>query len=88
MANNNLLLLLVVLLYLHMCQIHCALGCRAYLLVLCEEGAFSGFLLPSCPSALHCLSVGWERCPCSRGGGGGGSWLGCQVLPATSAVYI
>jgi len=68
-----------------MCQIHCALGCRTYLLVLCEEGAFSGFLLPSCPLLSTVCQWGGTG---TRVLWGGGSWLDCQVLPAISAVYI
>ena len=48
-------------------------------------GAFSSFCsLPSPPFAFHCVSV--DRCLSYLGRGG--SWLGCQVLPATSAVSI
>ena len=70
-------------------QIPCALGCRAYLSVWWEEGAFCveclavfPFLAPS-PSTFHCLSV-WQV----PVWGIGGSWLGCQLLPVIGIVSI
>ena len=83
-------LLSVVLLYMCMHWIPCALGCRAHLSVWWEEGAFcmerlAVFPLPFDP--LYFLlfirvTGAWFL------GGCRGSWPGCQVLPAIDAVSI
>ena len=64
-------------------QIPCTLGCKAHLSVWHEKGAFyvehlTVFLLGIVYQCDGCLSS-WRR---------GGSRLGCQVLPAISAVSI
>ena len=49
-------------------------------------GAFSGFLFPPFPTLL--LSTVYQSDGCLSYQGHGSSWLGCQVLPAISAVSI
>ena len=49
-------------------------------------GAFSGFLVPSLPTLCFPLCISVTGACFSRGHGG--SWLGCQVLPAIGAVSI
>ena len=70
--------------------IPCALGRRAYLSVGREVGALcverSAVFVPSLPHPL--LSTGCQCDGCLSYLGRGGSWLGCQVLPAISAVSI
>ena len=67
-----------------------ALGCIAYLSVWREVGALCverlAVFLPSLPTLCFplCISV-TGACPFQ---GRGGSWLGCQVLPAIGAVSI
>ena len=67
-----------------------ALGCSAYLSVWREVGALcvEGLVVfvPSLPH--HLLSTVYQCDRCLSYQGHGGSWLGCQVLPATSAVSI
>ena len=70
--------------------IACALGCRAYLSVGREVGALwverLAVFVPSLPHPL--LSTVYQCDGCLSYLGRGGSWLGCQVLPAISAVSI
>ena len=67
-----------------------ALGCSAYLSVLQEVGALCverlAVFVPSLPTLCFplCISVTGACFPRGRGG----SWLGCQVLPAIGAVSI
>jgi len=67
-----------------------ALGCRAYLSVGREVGALCEERLPAfVPSLPHpLLSTVYQCDGCLSHLGCGGSWLGCQVLPAISAVSI
>ena len=52
-------------------------------------GAFSGFLFPPFPTLPHpSLSTVYQCDGCLSYLGRGGSWLGCQVWPAISAVSI
>ena len=75
---------------LHMHGIPRALGRRAYLSVGREVGALCVehlvVLVPSLPHPL--LSTVYQCDGCLSYLGRGGSWLGCQVLPAISAVSI
>ena len=68
-----------------------AQGCRAYSPVGREVGALcvervAFFFVPSLPHPL--LSTVYQCDGCLSSLGCGGSWLGCQVLPAISAVSI
>jgi len=67
-----------------------ALGCRACLSVRREVGALCverlAVLFPPFPTPL--LSTVHQCDGCLSYLGRGGSWLGCQVLPAISAVFI
>ena len=67
-----------------------ALGHRAYLSVGREVGALCvERLAVFVPSLSHpLLSTVYQRDGCLSYLGRGGSWLGCQVLPAISAVSI
>ena len=90
---SQLLLLSVVLVYLRMHQIiPCALGCRAYGSVWREEGALCVECLAvftSLPPSPHPLFSTVYQCDgCLSSWGREGSWLGCQVFPAISAVSI
>ena len=80
-------LLSVVLLYLHMCWIPCALRGTVYSWVWQEEGAFCVECLAVFPS-LPLLSTVYQCDRCLSSRGRGGSWLVCQFLPAFSAVCI
>ena len=66
------------------------LGCCAYLSVWQEVGALCverlAVFVPSLPPPL--LSTVYQCDGCLSYQGRGGSWLGCQVLPAISAVSI
>ena len=70
--------------------IHRALGCSTYLSVWREVGALCVELLavfvPSLPTLCFPLCISVTGACSSRGRGG--SWLGCQVLPAIGAVSI
>jgi len=65
-----------------------ALGSSAYLSVWQEKGALCveclAVFVPSHPHPL--LSTVYECGGCLSSRGCGGSWLGCQVLPASGAV--
>ena len=78
------------LLCLRMHGIPRALGCRAYLSVGREVGALSverlAAIVPSLPHPW--LSTVYQCDGCLSYLGCGGSWLGCQDLPAVSAVSI
>ena len=68
-----------------------ALGCRTYLSVGREVGALcverlAVLIVPFLPHPL--LSTVYQCDRCLSYLGRGGSWLGCQVLPAISAVSI
>ena len=67
-----------------------ALGCSAYLSVWQEVGQLCVerlvVFVPSLPHPL--LSTVYQCDGCLSYLGRGGSWLGCQVLPAISAVSI
>ena len=68
-----------------------ALGCRTYLSVGPEVGALcverlAVLIVPFLPHPL--LSTMYQCDGCLSYLGCGGSWLGCQVLPAISAVSI
>ena len=80
----------VVLVYLYMRGILLALGSSAYLSVWRKKGALCvehlAVFVPSHPHPL--LSTVYECGGCLSSQGCGGSWLGCQVLPATGAVSI
>ena len=80
----------VVLVYLCMHGIPLALGGNAYLSVWREEGALCveclAVFVPSLPYPL--LSSVYQCDGCLSSQGCWGSWLGCQVLPAISAVSI
>ena len=80
----------MVLVYLRMRGIPRALGCIAYLSVWWEVGALcveriAVFVL-SLPTLCFPLSISVTGACSFRGRGG--SWLGCQVLPAIGAVSI
>ena len=70
--------------------IRCAPGRRACLSVEREVGALSverlAVFVPSLPHPL--LSTVYQCNRCLSYQGHGGSWLGCQVLPAISVVSI
>ena len=70
--------------------IPCALGRKAYLSVGREVGALCverlAVFVPSLPYPLLSTVYQCDGCPSYLGHGG--SWLGCQVLPAVSAVSI
>ena len=67
-----------------------ALGCSAYLSVWREVGALCverlAVFVPSLPTLCFPLCISVTGACFSRGHGG--SWLGCQVLPAIGAVSI
>ena len=67
-----------------------ALGCSAYLSVWREVGALCverlAVTVPSLPTLCFPLCISVTGACFSRGCGG--SWLGCQVLPAIGAVSI
>ena len=67
-----------------------ALGCIAYLSVWREIGALCverlAVFVPSLPTLCFPLCISVTGAHSSRGRGG--SWLGCQVLPAIGAVSI
>ena len=67
-----------------------ALGCIAYLSVWREVGALCverlAVFVPSLPTLCFPLCISVTGAHSSRGRGG--SWLGCQVLPAIGAVSI
>ena len=71
-------------------EIPCALGCSAYLSVWREVGALCVerlvVFVPSLPTLCFPLCISVMGACFSRGHGG--SWLGCQVLPAIGAVSI
>ena len=78
---------------MHMHGIPRALGRRAYLSLGREVGALCverlAVFVPSLPSLPHPLLSTLYQCDgCLSYLGHGGSWLGCQVLPAISAVSI
>ena len=80
----------VVLVYSRMRGIPRALGCSAYLSVWWEVGALCvehlAVLVPSLPTLYFPLCISVTGACFSQGHGG--SWLGCQVLPAIGAVSI
>ena len=80
----------VVLVYLCMRGIPLALRDRVYLSVWREEGALGveslAVFVPSCPHPLVSTVYQCDGSLSSRGRGG--SWLGCQVLPAIGAVWL
>ena len=67
-----------------------ALGCIAYLSVWREVGALCverlAVFVPSLPTLCFPLCISVTGARSSRGRGG--SWLGCQVLPAIGAFSI
>ena len=67
-----------------------ALGCIAYLSVWRQVGALCverlAVFVPSLPTLCFPLCISVRGAHSSRGHGG--SWLGCQVLPAIGAVSI
>ena len=71
-------------------EIRCAPGRRAYLSLGREVGALCverlAVFVPSLPHPLLFTVYQCDRCLSYLGRGG--SWLGCQVLPAISAVSI
>ena len=80
----------VVLVYSRMRRIARALAYSAYLLVWREVGALCveclAVFVPSLPTLCFPLCISVMGACFSRGHGG--SWLGCQVLPAIGAVSI
>ena len=62
------------------------LSCRAYVLVWQEEEALCVERLG--PSSPHVPSTDYQCDRCLSSQGCGVSWLGCQVLPAVSVVFI
>ena len=80
----------MVLVYLWMHGIPHALGCSAYLSVWQEVGTLCverlAIFVPSLPHPLLSTVYQCDGAPSSRGCGG--SLLGCQALPAISAVSI